>query len=947
MLQVCILLLSALHVCLSVDLIYYVPEDSSPGTYLGDIAIDSHLMESVPPQDQELITFSQMTEGSPLFRISKKSGKLYTAQMLDAESMCKPNKECFKMVDVAVRKKESFIKVLEIKVVVKDVNDHQPEFPVKEVNIKFSEDDSKGVRRAIPNAIDKDVGYENSQITYELKKNEDEPFTLSVSKNVDGTSKLGITLEERLNREVKDCYNVQVIAEDGGSPPKQSILDVHISVTDVNDNSPAFSRNVYNVSIRYDHEVGTPVAILSAIDLDAGRNGKTSYHFSSKTSDSVKALFDINKKTGEISLRKQLTSGKESTYELYIEATDGGSPPLNSIAMVQVNVISQKNNPPSIDVNFVSSSNINTATISEDIAIGSFIAYVKVTDYDLGRNGEVSCDLRHPKFQLQSLGKKKYKITVKNPLDRETEDHHEIIIICQDKGSPPLHSEAKFSIQVMDVNDMRPQFSEKTFKFCISENHKPRSIVGTINATDLDIGPGGKLTYSLLTDKKNFLPFQISDNGVITTIISLDHEFQNIYKFQVFVKDNGIPAFNNTVKVIVEVKDENDNAPYFTFPTVNPYSLDVLYYPHHTHNITVLKASDIDSRENAFLRFEIHQGNDKQLFAIDHYSGLLSFSRVATQADAGAHYLEIVVKDSGNPVLSAKTNLSLMVTVSNKTFASSSSESNQSDQKIHMFLLIVIVLVSVTISVPVTAAISICIIRYKNCKTVTNRSADVEPVNKHEQRHLMCATHQEITWADAPGDQTDSNLVGNSLIVKSRRGICPGDKLVRGQKGSCSGMRLQSGSDVIYQEIDESDENDQRHFMFPDTKCNIVFSHTNTEEGWSDGDTRKTKQFQDCFSGEACKSASAMNERDYRRKTLTKSMQQRFLCPEVTNVTSRCLKTPNIGHIPDCTQWTDMRLPPLKVTNCPPSPPSPQPVKILQVPVLQAPLPLPLAKKKR
>lgn len=105
--------------------------------------------------------------------------------------------------------------------------------------------------------------------------------------------------------------------------------------------------------------------------------------------------------------------------------------------------------------------------------------------------------------------------------------------------------------------------------------------------------------------------------------------------------------------------------------------------------------------------------------------------------------------------------------------------------------------------------------------------------------------------------------------------------------------------------------------------------------------------FTDCFSGEACKSASAMNERDYRRKTLTKSMQQRFLCPEVTNVTSRCLKTPNIGHIPDCTQWTDMRLPPLKVTNCPPSPPSPQPVKILQVPVLQAPLPLPLAKKKR
>ena len=46
------------------------------------------------------------------------------------------------------------------------------------------------------------------------------------------------------------------------------------------------------------------------------------------------------------------------------------------------------------------------------------------------------------------------------------------------------------------------------------------------------------------------------------------------------------------------------------------------------------------------------------------------------------------------------------------------------------------------------------------------------------------------------------------------------------------------------QEIDENEENDQRHFMFPDTKCNIVFTHTDIEERWNDGDTRKTKQIQ-------------------------------------------------------------------------------------------------------
>ena len=95
-------------------------------------------------------------------------------------------------------------------------------------------------------------------------------------------------------------------------------------------------------------------------------------------------------------------------------------------------------------------------------------------------------------------------------------------------------------------------------------------------------GPGGILTYSLLTNSKQFLPFQITDNGLISTIVSMDHEFQSSYKFQVFVKDNGIPSLNNTVKVIVEVKDENDNAPYFTFPSINPIHNGRRLLPHVT-----------------------------------------------------------------------------------------------------------------------------------------------------------------------------------------------------------------------------------------------------------------------------------------------------------------------------------------------------------------------------
>ena len=793
--------MSLCHIYLCADLTYYVEEEKGPGTYLGDLAADSHLLESVPPQDHTLIKFSQLQQGSgsvsPLFHINEKTGKLYTAQTLDAETLCIYNVECFRMVDVAVKRANSFIWILKVKVIIQDINDHQPEFPDKQVNIQFSENDRKGTKISIPNAVDRDIGVLNSQITYQLRKSKDEPFALSVSKSLDGTSKISILLEEGLDRELKDLYMLHIMAKDGGSPPKQSILNIQIYVTDVNDNPPVFSRDVYNVSVKNDNQVASPVVALSARDLDVGKNGRVSYHFSSKTSDIAKSHFELNRGTGDIFLSKRFNSGQKQSYKLYVTATDEGNPPLSSIAIVQINVIDQQNNAPSIDVNFVSASTGDTVAIFEDIEVGSFIAYVKVTDYDMGPNGEVTCNMRHDKFQLEMLGPKEYKIIIKNPVDRETEDYHRLMINCQDKGSPPLHSESQFSIKVMDVNDVQPQFSREIFKFFMYENEKSKSQVGAINATDPDLGPAGKLTYSLLASNKNFLPFQIMDDGVILSIVSLDHEFQDIYKFQVFVKDGGTPSLNNTVNVIVEVKDKNDNAPYFTYPSVNPCSLDVTYYPHHTKNITVLKASDRDSRENAFLKYEIIAGNENQLFTLNHYTGLLSFTRVVNPQDAGLYDLQFLVRDSGTPSLSSTTTLALTLTVSNETSEMLNAVHAQSGDKIHLYLLILVVLVAVTVSVPVTAAMSLCIIRCKDRKNALNRDGEsISCKCVSEQGRLICPSHMASYWPDNSSGfmAPDSDLASNSLPANTKR-----DDSCHGQKGSVLGMRSQKSTEVIYE----------------------------------------------------------------------------------------------------------------------------------------------------
>ncbi|CAI9732452.1 protocadherin beta-15-like isoform X1 [Octopus vulgaris] len=720
-----------LHVCECIDFTYYVEEGKDPGFYLGDIRSDTHLMNSIPIKDHYLIKFNQLqqhvTDKRQLFNVTK-TGKLYTAQTLDAESFCKYNTECFEMVDIAVQKRESFIKILEIKVIIKDINDNSPKFPTDEINLEFSEGDKKGSKRSIANAIDRDVGIFNSKIIYHLEKKENEPFELAVYKRVDGSNNLQIILEKEIDREIKDNYVIRVIAKDGGMPSLQGILTVHISVTDINDNPPIFSQNIYNITINNGYHRGESVIVLTATDLDTDNNGKISYHFSSKTTDLTKSHFDLDESTGEIFFHGKSTSGKRVTYKLFIEAKDGGFPPLSSIVMVRVNVINQQNNAPEVDIKFVTESTGNTVTISERAEVGSFIAFVKVIDNDTGQNGQVSCDLQHEKLQLQSFGQKKYKVVVKNSVDRETENQTDFTITCEDKGSPPLKTQRRFSIQVMDVNDVQPKFSKDSFKFLTYENEKPYFPVGLINTIDPDLGPGGQLTYSLLTQRYT-LPFEISNFGFILTTKSLDREQQDIYKFRVFVKDNGIPSLNNTANVIIEVMDKNDNAPYFIFPSVNPFSLDIYYHPQSKKDITVLRASDRDSHVNAFLRYEILGGNDKQLFTINPYTGVLSFSRTVYQNDAGSYDLKFIVKDSGIPVLSTVTTLSLTLTVSNKTSKMLTLPDTKSDDKIHINLVIIILLAAVIVSVATVVSITVCIVR-RNHQRNTNYRANVNTANK-------------------------------------------------------------------------------------------------------------------------------------------------------------------------------------------------------------------------
>ncbi|CAE1268808.1 unnamed protein product [Acanthosepion pharaonis] len=187
---------------------------------------------------------------------------------------------------------------------------------------------------------------------------------------------------------------------------------------------------------------------------------------------------------------------------------------------------------------------------------------------------------------------------------------------------------------------------------------------------------------------------------------------------------------------------------------------------------------------------------------------------------------------------------------------------------------------------------SICIIRCKDRRNATHRDGVNVPCKcVTEHGNYTCPSQQSTYWPDVPvGQSTDPESSG-SYSKRSRRGLYPGGELGNGQK--CA--------DGDYQEIGGMPcgrDNEHKQFMNPD--C-----HSEREDGWSEGDSRHSREGPDLNTSQHFKSPSSMTDQNPRKNIQKKSKQlTHFYHGDTNNSSSRSLHKPNIGHIPDCTAVT-------------------------------------------
>ena len=95
-----------------------------------------------------------------------------------------------------------------------------------------------------------------------------------------------------LDRERNGTYYLTIRAKDGGN--KTSAVPLVVKITDVNDELPRFSQQVYYANVSEDAVRGTTVRRVTATDLDAlVLNKEITY-----TSTGADAKFYINRATG-------------------------------------------------------------------------------------------------------------------------------------------------------------------------------------------------------------------------------------------------------------------------------------------------------------------------------------------------------------------------------------------------------------------------------------------------------------------------------------------------------------------------------------------------------------------------------------------------------------------------------------------------------------------------
>ncbi|XP_073477010.1 protocadherin gamma-B1-like isoform X6 [Aquarana catesbeiana] len=310
---------------------------------------------------------------------------------------------------------------------------------------------------------------------------------------------------------------------------------------------------------------------------------------------------------------------------------------------------------------------LNTFTFEamESISAGTRFALQNAEDPDFGINSVQTYKLSDNEHfalseNMNSDGSTFLELVLEKPLDRESQNVHDFLLTATDGGKPMRTGTVRIRITVIDTNDNFPEFSQAVYKISVYENVPINTTIITVNATDKDEGIFSQINYSFSKTSGSVHhtgTFCINANtGEIKINKKLDFEITKNYELSIQAKDGG--GHITHCKVLIEVIDENDNAPEISITSLfSPVAEDSI--PGTV--IALIEVDDQDSGENGYVDCKLME---QSAFSLVMSSD--SYYRIVTTGDidrekVSSYNITIVATDRGFPPLSSRRTIRLEI----------------------------------------------------------------------------------------------------------------------------------------------------------------------------------------------------------------------------------------------------------------------------------------------
>uniref|UniRef100_UPI0037E73B85 cadherin-18-like n=1 Tax=Semicossyphus pulcher TaxID=241346 RepID=UPI0037E73B85 len=368
------------------------------------------------------------------------------------------------------------------------------------------------------------------------------------------------------------------------------------------------------------------------------------------------SIFTIDETSGDIHAAESLDRERKSQYVLHAKAIDrwtNRSLEAESEFIIKVQDVND-NAPTFLDGPF-------SASVPEMSDVGTSVFQVTASDADdptYGNSAKIVYSILEGQPYFSVDPKTGIIRTAMSNMDRESRDLYAVVIQAKDMAGSVggLSGSTTVNINLTDVNDNPPKFTQKSYQLYVPELAAVGKAVGRIRANDEDEGQNAEMTYSI-TNADAAAIFTISTDadrreGIISLKQPLNYEKRKVHTLNIEASNSypdphfsHLGPFKDSTSLRVIVGDV-DEPPVFS---MDYYIMDVYENSPAGTQVGTVTAMDPDST-NSGVRFFIENDEERLLyFTIGVNSGIIRTTQVLDREVTAWHNITVVAAEVDNP----------------------------------------------------------------------------------------------------------------------------------------------------------------------------------------------------------------------------------------------------------------------------------------------------------